>query len=327
MASFLLLLLAKNHNRYRCEVSLVARIKNRSIFRLLSAPVNSEGNKMSRAIQGSPSMGGQNMGYPGPDGILPFLSKKFSRNFLDYGFRTSFMKTMQFLIKPAYHQKEFILYELNLNAADCTCGNGEYSFHVLRQCDTGWINQIERMEEWLQGELRNRLRTNGICMVVVKEDKVAGFNLATVGEGIIPLLRLRVITAPDEAWSLQITIAREHRQKGLGSELRKRFYSELAVRGIKALYGHRQIWNIASENSARKYTSNELVRAKYLRVFNYQRLKYCGKKPPVVKCEASPNQTSPIVHTVYPGQTPRKDIIFSLNISDLKIRKEIPKWI
>jgi GNAT superfamily N-acetyltransferase len=184
------------------------------------------------------------------------------------------------------------------------------------------------MEEWLQGEIRNRLSTNGICMVVVRENKVAGFNLATVGEGIIPLLRLRVTTAPDEAWSEQITIAREHRQKGLGSQLRKRFYSELAVRGIKALYGHRQIWNIASEKSARKYTSHTLVRAKYIRVLNYKRLKYFRKKASIEESETSPStQDSPIVHTVYPGQTPRKDIIFSLNISDLSIRKEIPEWI
>ncbi len=130
------------------------------------------------------------------------------------------------------------------------------------------------MEEWLRGELKNSLITNGICMAIIKKNKVAGFNWVTLGEGSIPLLKLRVITKQDEAWSEQITIHKDFRRKGLANQLRTKFYNELKNMGVKALYGHRQGWNIASKMSAQKYTYTELVKADYIKILNIHRFRY-----------------------------------------------------
>ena len=134
------------------------------------------------------------------------------------------------------------------------------------------INQIENVEEWLKGKLRSKLQKNGLCMAILDREKVVGFNLATTGEGLIELLKLKIITKSDEAWSEQITINKDYRRRGLANLLRNHFYEELRNKGIQALYGHRQEFNIASKGSARKYTSTELGIASYLKVLRYHRL-------------------------------------------------------
>ena len=203
------------------------------------------------------------------------LVRKFTRNLEDYGLWLTLRKAINFLLKPVYQKKAFIIYELNIDGPPKRERNMEgYISKLLATGDDSFINQIEEMEEWLKGSLKARIKTNGLCMALIKRNQVIGFNLATMGEGSIPLLKLRVITSNSEAWSEQITIHKDFRRKGLGTELRSKFYSELKNRGVIALYGHRQEWNIASKRSVRKYTSKELVKAEYTKIFNFERLRY-----------------------------------------------------
>ncbi len=206
---------------------------------------------------------------------IKFFKKKFIRNVKDYGIWTSVKKSTSFLIKPAYHKITYIIYEINIQDIQKTeINRNDYEFKILTIEDDCFINQIEDMEEWLGGELKEILKTNGICMAVIAKDKVAGFNLMTLGEGTIALLKLRVITGSDEAWSEQISIHKDFRRKGLANQLRSKFYNELKKMGVKALYGHRQEWNIASKMSAQKYTFKELVKADYIKILNIQRFRY-----------------------------------------------------
>jgi hypothetical protein len=253
---------------------------------------------------------------------IKFHQKKLYRNITDYGVKTSLSKSLSLLLKPIYHRKTFILYELNLkNVVKKQNIDRGYTFQLINAKDNDYIKQIEKMEEWLKGKIRNRLKTNGICMAVIMDNKVAGFNLATLGEGIIPLLKLRVITKQDEAWSEQITIHRNHRKKGLGGELRTNFYSELTKIGIKALYGHRQVWNIASEKSAKKFTAKILVKAEYIRLFNLQRLRYFNYSSDSLYEEKNIDytiNTSNIIHYCYPLPSSKTKQPFTIKIAELK---------
>lgn len=214
------------------------------------------------------------------------IQKKFSRNIRDYGIWTSTKKSIAFFIKPIYHKKTFIIYQLNLkNPPKAKIDPSCFSLKLLEPEDHNLINQIEAMEEWLSGTLTPLLKANGICMAIVKDNRVAGFNLATLGEGFIALLKLRIKINENEAWSEQITIHKDFRRKGLANLLRSKFYEELKNRGITALYGHRQVWNISSEKSAKKYTHNVLAKAEYRKIFKFEKLKYkkflpfdCGHK-------------------------------------------------
>lgn len=177
------------------------------------------------------------------------------------------------------------------------------------------------MEEWLDGELKESLIKNGICMAIIKKNKIAGFNWMTLGEGSIPLLKLRVITKPDEVWSEQITIHKDFRRKGLANQLRTKFYNELKKMGIKAIYGHRQGWNIASKMSAQKYTYKELVKADYIKVLNIQRLRFAKLASDQSSEEfllERGTRTKARKRYYYIEHRKKEEYLFTCEISDLK---------
>ena len=203
------------------------------------------------------------------------LNSKFHRNYTDYGLWISSKKSIAYVCQSFYRKIIYHLYELNLNKyVDTETKKSRYVFRLIQPEESQLIDQIEEMEEWLQGKLRNKLQRGCLCMAVMDNDKVIGFNYVSIGDGYIPLLSLRIITGPKQAWSEQITISSDYRRQGLGSLLRSHFYKELRSRGITNLYGHRQEFNIASRQSARKFTAGILARAEYTRVLHLHRLQF-----------------------------------------------------
>lgn len=203
-----------------------------------------------------------------------YFRKKISRNFTDYGLWISCKKTMAYLLRPFYQKVIYYIYELDLNkSVSQRAQNSKYIFRLIHHDEDNLIDQIEHMEEWLSGSLKNKLQHNCLCMVTLDGDKVIGFNYVAIGEGNIPLLKLKVITGPKEAWSEQITISSEYRKQGLASALRNTLYRELRARGIERLYGHRQEFNVGSKQSARRYTVRVMVRSEYKKILWIQRLK------------------------------------------------------
>ena len=93
------------------------------------------------------------------------------------------------------------------------------------------------MEEWLKGKVASRLEAVGLCLVALDGERVAGFNLVSLGEGRIPLIGLRRDLRENEVWSDQITVSKNYRDKGLGSTLRYRIFKELKKRGVRRIYG------------------------------------------------------------------------------------------
>lgn len=251
-----------------------------------------------------------------------FFKNKFIRNKRDYGLWTSIKKSTKILINPIYQKITYIIYELDLkNVHKAEINNIDYRFKMLTVEDDDFINQIENMEEWLKGSIKESLTTNGICFVITKKDKVAGFNWVTLGEGTIPLLKLRVIIKPDEAWSEQITIHKDFRRRGLSNILRTQFYRELKKMGIKALYGHRQVWNISSKMSARKYTYRELVKADYIKIFNKHRLRFAKliSDHPSEYFLSRDSKLKNRKRFYYIAPKKRGKYLFTCDISDLKV--------
>jgi hypothetical protein len=92
--------------------------------------------------------------------------------------------------------------------------------------------------------------------------------------------------------------------------------------GVKTLYGHRQVWNIASEKSAKKFTANILVRAEYIRVLTSQRLRYSKFSSNFLnkgKNIEPEHDTSKIFYYCYPISSSKAKHPFTIKIENLKI--------
>lgn len=240
-------------------------------------------------------------------GIRSLIPRKFVRNVEDYGTRIAMQKTLKYLTQPLYNQVEFIIYEINLSKAEGKeIINKNLEFKLIDANDHALIRQIEEMEEWLKGQLRAKLESGGICMAVTDGDKLAGFNLATTGAGFIKLLKLKIVTEPTGAWSEHITIQKNYRGIKLANDLRNSFYRELKGKGITALYGHRQEFNVASRGSAKKYTVQEIGKATYSKILGFDRLVF------------NKTDSTGISKLSVDGNSADKEYPFSVHINQLK---------
>ena len=147
--------------------------------------------------------------------LIITMKKKFQRHVSDYGILHSLKRTIRFLISQVFQKPRLIIYEIDiLNTPRKQISTKGYIFKLLEPRDVDFIYQTEEIAEYLKGKLEAKLSANGICMVVINQNKVVGFNLASIGEVYLPFLKARVITDTDEAWSDQITIHKDHRRKG-----------------------------------------------------------------------------------------------------------------
>ena len=205
---------------------------------------------------------------------IKILLYKLLRNFNDYGFWICFKKSISYLCKPFYENMVLMVYRVEMENVEVQAAfKHNFKFKLINSKDSRLINQIEKMEEWLQGKVEGKLQRDGICMVLMDRDKVIGFYLAALGEVFIPLLKLKVILELCEAWGEQVTITKKYRRKGLATELKRKIYSELNKSGIKTIYGHAALNNKATLKSAEKIKSKHLAVIQYLKFINYSILK------------------------------------------------------
>ncbi|GMT46717.1 MAG: hypothetical protein IEMM0007_0283 [bacterium] len=203
------------------------------------------------------------------------IKKKVLRNLNDYSFSITLRKIISYLIQPVYENRTYRIYRFDLeNFQEIPSGESVFAFKIIDKSDTGIIRQIEDMEEWLKGKVASRLEAVGLCLVALDGERVAGFNLVSLGEGRIPLIGLRRDLRENEVWSDQITVSKNYRGKGLGSTLRYRIFKELKKRGVRRIYGGTQISNLASLNLARKVGFKEIADVQYLKILNKKRLRF-----------------------------------------------------
>lgn len=202
--------------------------------------------------------------------------RKFQRNLEDYGWPVTLRKGLGFLFKSIYVRQVYRIYRIDLTKPVHSAESGGHglTFSILGAADDRAIHQIENVHEWLRGGLKESIQFGALCLAAFEGDVVAGFNLIGFGEVFMPLVNKRRTFHQGHAWSEQIAVHKDFRQKGLGALLRYRIFEELGRRGFKRLYGGALTSNIASLKLARKVGFREIVDIHYISVLGHDTWRY-----------------------------------------------------
>jgi len=206
---------------------------------------------------------------------LKVIKYKLLRNLRNFGFWITFKQIMLYLTKPFYENVVLFLLSIDVeNIPEDKLNRSALTFKLVNVEDTSLINSIEKMEEWLYGKVTEKLSNNSICMAILGDGELLGFYLASLGEANIPLLGLRIIFKPDEAWAEQISISKNYRRKGLATRLKSSIYVEFRKRGIKTVYAATRVYNKAYLEFVRNFGFQKAFIFRYIKVLNYRKLIY-----------------------------------------------------
>lgn len=207
---------------------------------------------------------------------LPPFVRKFQRNLEDYGWSITLRKGLGYPFKAVYAHQVYRIYRIDLTKPHAPAepdGHG-LIFRILGPDDDRAIGQIENVHEWLRGGLKETIGSGALCMTAFDGEFVAGFNLIGFGEVFMPLVNKHRKFRKVHAWSEQIAVHKDFRQRGLGAQLRYRIFDELRGRGFKRLYGGALTSNLASLKLARKVGFREIVDLHYIRVLGHDTWRY-----------------------------------------------------
>jgi hypothetical protein len=207
--------------------------------------------------------------------MLQTLTRKFERNWEDYGLSAAVGKTLAYPFKVLFQRVEYRLYRIDLTkATEAPVDISGVDFRFIGLDDTAAIEQIEHNSEWLRGTLRQRLNEGALCIGGFEGDTVLGFNLVSFGQVYMPLVNLHRRFRADEAWSEQIATIKSSRKKGLASQLRFRIFDALRARGIRTFYGGARTDNLPSLGLARRVGFQEFVDIRYTCFLRMKRWQY-----------------------------------------------------
>ena len=205
------------------------------------------------------------------------LLKKIKRNFTDYGLRVTFTKSLSALFSRIYLKKIYRLYRIDLRSYTPRQGGEElFTYRVINKenYEEDKIRQIEALEEWSTGKIGPDLRGDGLCLVALDGEHVAGFNWINLRSFEIPIIEKKMIFRPDKAWSQQITVNPDYRGKGLGSTLRYKIFEELKGMGIKKFYGGTLHNNYPNIKLSRKVGFEFFVDIHFTKIFGSNNWRY-----------------------------------------------------
>ena len=200
--------------------------------------------------------------------------QKIHRNISDYGLVTTTAKTFYTLLRPLFSIKTFRIYSANLQKYTGLSFNdaNNFLYRILQPNEKDLIDQIETLEEWLQGKTQTYLQNGCICMVCLNQSMVIGFNLIDLSMIDIPLLSYTKKLPPSKAFSHQITIKKSFRGRGIGEFLRKKAIIELKNSGKKYFYGATQLSNKANLHLCKKLGFTFLVDATRISILGFSTL-------------------------------------------------------
>jgi GNAT superfamily N-acetyltransferase len=207
---------------------------------------------------------------------FPLFVRKFQRNLEDYGWSITLRRGLGYLFKPVYAHHVYRIYRIDLTEPHVPAEPEEHGliFKILDPDNDRAIDQIENLHEWLRGRLKESIKSGALCLTAFEGECVAGFNLIGFGEVFMPLVNKKRTFRKQHAWSEQIAVHKDFRQRGLGAQLRYRIFEELRGRGFKRLYGGTLPPNIASLKLARKVGFREIVDLHYTRILGYDTWRY-----------------------------------------------------
>jgi len=216
---------------------------------------------------------------PADDHILPTpslspndLAHKVQRNLADYGWHVTLRKTLAYLVRWVYFQQIYRIYEIRLGAikAPQSSDNHDFTFRLLTPQNLDMIAQVENAAEWLRGQVMERVASGQVCLVALKGERVAGFNLINLEQASLILVNRKKKLRPGCAWSEHIAVQKEFRKSGLGSQLRYRIFEALKSRGIRRLYGGTLRSNTASLRLTRAVGFKEICDIHYRKFLYFE---------------------------------------------------------
>lgn len=195
------------------------------------------------------------------------------RNLVDYGVAVTIGKSFRKILSPIYENLTYRIYCIDLENVEKVEEqlNARYALQLIQYDDEPTITKIESMAEWLKGEIKNKLCHDHICIIVLDGDRLAGFNLISLNEGHIPLLKIKWELPEEEAWSEHIAVGREYRRQGLALALRNKAFEELLDRGIKRFCGGALISNQKSLGLAKRAGYRFIEDRQYIKIFGFKK--------------------------------------------------------
>jgi len=202
---------------------------------------------------------------------MSLVIKKTLRNYRDYGLCVTLGKIVQSLFSVVFESRIYRIYRIHLNRYEPpNTDNGGFVLRLLDQGDEKIISQIENMEEWLSGKIREKLLSESICLLALDGDQLAGFNLVSFGSVDMPIVRMTRKFRSNEAWSEQITVSSDYRGRGLATILRQSIFIILKERGIVRFYGGTLPLNTANRKLSKKVGFQEIADISYRNILNYR---------------------------------------------------------
>ena len=199
------------------------------------------------------------------------ILKKIHRNYRDYGLWITLVKIVGVCVKPVVEIRTFIIYLLNFQHYTIKeIDNSSFTFIQINRNDANILDQIGQMEEWLIGDIENKISYGALCIVALDAGKVAGFNLFDFNEINIPLIHFRQKLRARESFSVQISVHKDYRGRGLATLLRFAVFNELKKRGYAKLYGCTQPFNKANMALSPKVGFKFIVKATYYRIIFFK---------------------------------------------------------
>jgi GNAT superfamily N-acetyltransferase len=172
------------------------------------------------------------------------------------------------LIFPPFERRVLRIYRADLNgqlSAPATVPAG-LEFRFLRAEDEQQLRQIEKQEAWPKGSLS--IAKDVVCLAALCADEVVGFHLVKFGQVLIPFVQAERIFRPGEAWSEQLSVARDFLGKGVAACLRRLSIEGLRALGAKRLYGGTRRSNLAALGLARKAGFVDVADVEYVRLLH-----------------------------------------------------------
>lgn len=206
--------------------------------------------------------------------------RKLRRNCRDYGLGVTSRKVLGALMQGVYEASDYKIYRIELDryrpAEDEAI---PFDYRLLGTDEGDLIDQVEQLEDWLDGSVRRRLSDGALCLAGLDGDRLAGFNLVSFNDVEIPLIHYRWRLKPHCAWSEQITVHNNYRGRGVAQTLRHRMFGLLKQRGIRRFYGGALCVNQPSLHLARKVGFQEILEVHYRRYFNQSHWDFVRLRP------------------------------------------------
>jgi ribosomal protein S18 acetylase RimI-like enzyme len=205
----------------------------------------------------------------------PKIIKKISRNIRDFGPGVFLKKMLSSGLKPLFEIRTYHIYLIDLRniVIKASVPPDDIIIRFVAPEETAVIRQIEEMEEWLCGRVAEKLRGGQKCLVAMRGEEVAGFNLVSLDVFHLPNVWLSKPLRPKECSSEQITVHHKFRGRGLGTDLRNTFFSAMKKDGYTRIYGGTEATNTANRALTRKVGFNIFAEARYISFLGHKRLR------------------------------------------------------